>query len=215
MKWIFNAAKVPETNQKEGWLDPRSKLNEKKSTIATQEAVVYYPLIDWKTKKTGVKTCVTPSWRHALEMIVQNEILLKASLDYSQNDLESNDILMKKDQRLSLIKWSKLDHPWWFTTQSLWGMGQLRKIITSCRIQWESNWIKNEWASSRGGATMQTSPCRVFRIPTRRFLICGNPNRVHGGRTRDVNKSNSVCRQSIIVSSESWSCTSCDSLSPG
>ena len=54
---------------------------------------------------------MTPSWRHALEMIVQNEILLKASLDYSQNDLESNDILMKKDQRLSLNKWSKLDHP--------------------------------------------------------------------------------------------------------
>ena len=34
-----------------GLLDPRSKLNEKKSTIATQEAVVYYPLIDWKTEK--------------------------------------------------------------------------------------------------------------------------------------------------------------------
>ena len=34
-----------------GLLDPRSKLNEKKSTIATHEAVFYYPLIDWKTKK--------------------------------------------------------------------------------------------------------------------------------------------------------------------
>ena len=34
-----------------GLLDPRSKLNEKKSTIATHEAVVYYPMIDWKTKK--------------------------------------------------------------------------------------------------------------------------------------------------------------------
>ena len=34
-----------------GWLDPRSKLNEKKSTIATHEAVVYCPMIDWKTKK--------------------------------------------------------------------------------------------------------------------------------------------------------------------
>ena len=28
------------TNQKEGWLDPRSKLNEKQSTIGTHEAVV-------------------------------------------------------------------------------------------------------------------------------------------------------------------------------
>ena len=30
------------------------KLNEKKSTIGTYEAVVYCPLIDWKTKKTGL-----------------------------------------------------------------------------------------------------------------------------------------------------------------
>ena len=52
IKWNWKLAKVSETNQKEGWLDPRSKLNEKKSTIATHEAVVYYPLIDWKTKKT-------------------------------------------------------------------------------------------------------------------------------------------------------------------
>ena len=51
IKWNWKLAKVSETNQKEGWLDPRSKLNEKKSTIATHEAVVYYPLIDWKTKK--------------------------------------------------------------------------------------------------------------------------------------------------------------------
>ena len=38
-----------------GWLDPRMKLNEKKSTIGTHEAVVYCPMIDWKTKKkTGL-----------------------------------------------------------------------------------------------------------------------------------------------------------------
>ena len=46
-----------------GLLDPRSKLNEKKSTIATHEAVFYYPLIDWKTKKNDLitsGTCVTP-----------------------------------------------------------------------------------------------------------------------------------------------------------
>ena len=53
IKWKRKLAKVSETNQKEG-LDPRSKLNEMKSTIATHEAVVYYPLIDWKTKKTGL-----------------------------------------------------------------------------------------------------------------------------------------------------------------
>ena len=34
-----------------GWLEPRSKLNEKQSTIATHEAVGYYPMIDWKNKK--------------------------------------------------------------------------------------------------------------------------------------------------------------------
>ena len=34
-----------------GWLDPRSKLNEIQSTIGTHEAVVYCPMIDWKTKK--------------------------------------------------------------------------------------------------------------------------------------------------------------------
>ena len=50
-------------------------------------------------------------WCHAHEMFVYNKILLKSSLDYSQNDLGSNDILMKKNQRLSLNKWSKLDHP--------------------------------------------------------------------------------------------------------
>ena len=42
---------------------------------------------DWledKEKKQDLitsGTCVTPSWRHALEMIVQNKILLKSSLD--------------------------------------------------------------------------------------------------------------------------------------
>ena len=70
IKWNWKLAKVSETNQKEGWLDPRSKLDEKQSTIAAHEAVVYYPLIDWKTKKQDLitsGTCVTPSWRHALE----------------------------------------------------------------------------------------------------------------------------------------------------
>ena len=50
IKGKLSAAKVSETNQKEGWLDPRSKLNEKQSTIGTHEAVVYCPMIDWKIK---------------------------------------------------------------------------------------------------------------------------------------------------------------------
>ena len=49
-KWNLNVAKMSETNQKEGWLNPRSKLNEKQSTIGTHEAVVYGPMIDWKIK---------------------------------------------------------------------------------------------------------------------------------------------------------------------
>ena len=47
----------------EGWLDPRSKLNEIQSTIGTHEAVVYGPMIDWKRKKQAFitnGTCVTP-----------------------------------------------------------------------------------------------------------------------------------------------------------
>ena len=75
------------------------KPKEKQSTIGTHEAVVYGPMIDWKIKKQAFitcGTCVTPWWCHAHEMIVYNKILLKSSLDYSQNDLGSNDILMKK-----------------------------------------------------------------------------------------------------------------------
>ena len=44
-------------------LDPRSKLNEIKSIVTTNEAVAYYPLIDWKTKKNDLitsGTCMTP-----------------------------------------------------------------------------------------------------------------------------------------------------------
>ena len=67
-----------------GWLDPRMKLNEKKSTIGTYEAVVYCPLIDWKTKKTGLNykrdVCdalvASRPW-----MIVHKKVLLKSSLD--------------------------------------------------------------------------------------------------------------------------------------
>ena len=72
------------TNYKEGWLDPRSKLNEIQSTIGTHEAVVYGPMIDWKIKKQAFitcGTCVTPWWCHALEMFVYNNIRLESNLD--------------------------------------------------------------------------------------------------------------------------------------
>ena len=63
IKWNLNVEKMSETNQKEGWLDPRSKLDEKQSTIGTHKAVVYCPMIDWKIKKQAFitnGTCVTP-----------------------------------------------------------------------------------------------------------------------------------------------------------
>ena len=50
----------------------------------------------------------------------------------------------QKNQRLSLKRCNKLDHPWWLTIQSLWGMSQLLKIITRRMIQWESNWMKKK-----------------------------------------------------------------------
>ena len=43
-KW--STAKVSENELQEGWLDPRSKLNEIQSTIGTHEAVIYGPMID-------------------------------------------------------------------------------------------------------------------------------------------------------------------------
>ena len=64
-----------------------------------------------------------------------------------------------------------------------------------------------EWTSNRGGATMQTSPCRVFKSPILRFLKYGIPNKVHGGRPRDVNTSNICYTQNIIVSSDN-----CDNI---
>ena len=59
-----------------------------------------------------------------------------------------------------------------------------------------------KWTSSRGGATMQTSPYRVFRIPILCFLKYDNPNRVHEGCSRDVNTSNSACTRNRAVSSD-------------
>ena len=51
----------------EVWLDPRSKLNEKQSTIGTHEAVVYCPMIDWKTKK---KTGLNYMWDVCYALVV-------------------------------------------------------------------------------------------------------------------------------------------------
>ena len=42
----FERGKDVWNESEEGWLDPRSKLNEKQSTIGTHEAVVYCPMID-------------------------------------------------------------------------------------------------------------------------------------------------------------------------
>ena len=49
---------------------------------------------------------------------------------------------------------------------------------------------------------MQTSPYRVFRIPILRFLKYDIPDRVHGGCSRDVNRSNIDCKQNIAASSD-------------
>ena len=49
-----------------------------------------------------------------------------------------------------------------------------------------------------GGATMQTSPCRVFKIPNPCSPSWHSPDKVHGVRTRAVYKSNTVCIQNII-----------------
>ena len=51
---------------------------------------------------------------------------------------------------------------------------------------------------------MQTSPCRVFRIPI--ALIEHNPDKVHGGWLRNANKANIVCKQKIIVLSNFGYC---------
>ena len=62
---------------------------------------------------------------------------------------------------------------------------------------------------------MQTSPCRVFRIPILCFLKYDIPNRVHGGCSHDVNTSNSVCKQNITASSDKRGNIWCDSLLSG
>ena len=72
-----------------------------------------------------------------------------------------------------------------------------------------------KWTSSRGGATMQTSPCRVFRIPILCFLKYDIPNRVHEGCLRDVNTSNSVCRRNRAASSDKRGNIWCDFLLSG
>ena len=55
---------------------------------------------------------------------------------------------------------------------------------------------------------MQTSPCWVFRLPIPCCLIGYNPDKVHGGWLRNVNKANNVCRQKIIVPSDFGRCFS-------
>ena len=76
---------------------------------------------------------------------------------------------------------------------------KINVLVWTSRNQWHTN---EDWTSSRGGATMQTSPCRVFRIPIPRFLKYGIPNKVHGGCSHAVNTSNIDCTQSITGSSD-------------
>ena len=67
---------------KGGWLEPRSKLNEKQSTIATHEAVLYCPMVDWKNEKDFITTwyvCDTLVVSRP-GTIVYKTILLKSSL---------------------------------------------------------------------------------------------------------------------------------------
>ena len=133
-----------------------------------------------------------------------NKIHSRLKSKWSRIQWHSNE----NNYRLRLNKWSKLEHPWWLTIHSLWGMGQLRKITTSCRIQWESDETNEEWTSNRGGATMQTSPCWVFRLFIPFCLIGCNPDKVHGGWLRNVNKANIVYRQKIFVPSDFGCCFS-------
>ena len=75
---------MSETNgKKKGWLEPRSKLNKKQSTIATHEAVLYYPMVDWKKNKNDFIT----TWDVCDTLVVSRPgtivyktILLKSSL---------------------------------------------------------------------------------------------------------------------------------------
>ena len=55
-KWNLNVAMMSENELEEGWLDPRSKLDEIQSTIGTHEAVVYGPMIDWKKNRPSLQT---------------------------------------------------------------------------------------------------------------------------------------------------------------
>ena len=136
-----------------GLLDPRSKPNEIKSIVTTNEAVVYYPLIDWKTKKNDLitsGTCVTP----LNDCIQKSSIKIQSWVKSKWSSIQW--VSEKKHQLLSLKRCNKLDHPWWLTIQSLWGMGQLWKIITRWMIQWESIERKNINEHSAGVAP----PCR-------------------------------------------------------
>ena len=52
------------------FLEPRNKLNEKQSTIATHKAMGYCPMIDWKNKEKNdlmtIGTCATP-WKDCIQ----------------------------------------------------------------------------------------------------------------------------------------------------
>ena len=110
------------------------------------------------------------------------------------------------------VSWTILDD-WQYKVYEGWA-----SFEKSWHLAGSNGNLMNEikkWTSSRGGATMQTSPCRVFRIPILCFLRCDIPNRVHGGCSHDVNTSNSVCKQNITASSDKRGNIWCDSLLSG
>ena len=85
--------------RKKQCLEPRSKMKDKQSTIATHEAVVYYPMIDWKTKKKQLND----KWDVCDALVVSRPgrivhkiVLLKSSLAWNQNGLGSKAFLYKK-----------------------------------------------------------------------------------------------------------------------
>ena len=89
----------------------------------------------------------------------------------------------------------------WKSSLVVWSNGNLLKM-------------KKHWTSSRGGATMQTSPCRVFKSPSLSYPWWRSPDKVRGGFVRGVNESSNVCIQDINGQSDFvWA--SCDCLSPG
>ena len=131
-------------------------------------------------------------------MILYKKVLLKSSLGWNQNGIGSNAFLRKKINVLvwtNVISWTIHDDWRYKVCEGRASFGKSSHVVGS-----NGNLLnKKEWTSSKGGATMQTSPCRVFRNPILCFLIWHSPDRVHRGPRYVVNWSNIFCTQNIIV----------------